>query len=470
MPAHLAALFDCVQRRPRPEDVAELVLEALGTRPPVTPDERTLLERAAKNSLKARGWAMSSMAADFIRPTSGLPRSADTVATLLGVSPPDAAEAMRPEVMEAFLREVSPRIAKVYGASTQADKLTKAQRRERGLFKTTRWYNKRWRLLCRMEEKLSKLIRNQRKYLFTRVGKSGLAIEIPYEDFAADLDTACFVAYLSAKMSTRSVFTNGPQARAFDEIGAALLKRCEASPTARWDVIAHVLPDPDVLARVSDSKRGALLGRWWTLLGDMANLLEEIYGLAPFDRLAMIVARGNDSSTWNQTAKAWNQAREQWISLLYAMGLDSLLDAVCPGKVMRLMAADVARWHEASGGGLHPDTKVWAELPNPWEVLRGSARGGRADVKAACERAGVRPETWIGPPQGKQAAPIVPTPELVHGVSIASPELARQLRKAGVFSGKGLSGPVPDMYVVRDEHGAALHVEARSVTKKGATE
>jgi hypothetical protein len=36
---------------------------------------------------------------------------------------------------------------------------------------------------------------------------------------------------------------------------------------------------------------------------------------------------------------------------------------MCPGKVLRLMAADVAWWHRQSGGGLHQDTAVWKELP-----------------------------------------------------------------------------------------------------------
>jgi hypothetical protein len=37
--------------------------------------------------------------------------------------------------------------------------------------------------------------------------------------------------------------------------------------------------------------------------------------------------------------------------------------------------------------------------------------------------------------------PFRPTPELVHGVSVGHPELARVLKKLGFFSGKGLKLP-----------------------------
>ena len=458
MTPHRDALYAATQRRPRPEDVAELVLEALGDRPAVDPRERALLDKAAAHSLRRMGYALSSMAADFARPSSGIAKTATTAASLFGIAAPDAIDAMDPEKMTAFLVEAGKVIAKSHGASSLADKLTKTERRALGLFKTTRWYNKRWRLLCRMEKKMQRLLFNQRRYLFTRVGKSGLAVEIPRADFVEDLGTACFIAYLSARMSLRSTFTNTSQVKAFDEVAEVLLKRCEASATTRWDLIAHVLADARVLARLSDEARGVLLGRWWELLTEMADLLGEIHGKSAFDRSTMIVSPGNDSSTWNQVAGGWNKAREQWISLLHAMGLETVLDAVCPGKVMRLMAADVARWHLATGGGVHPGTKVWAALPPPWDAVRGLAPCGRALVEDACRAAGVKPEDWTGPKTAGAAVAFTPTPELVHGVSVSSPALAETLRRAGVFSGKGTKGPLPAVHVVRDAVGAALHV------------
>jgi hypothetical protein len=136
-----------------------------------------------------------------------------------------------------------------------------------------------------------------------------------------------------------------------------------------------------------------------------------------------------------------------------------LLDDLCPGKVLRLMAADVAAWHGASGGGLHPDTRVWAALPAPWDALARKARCTRAMVEAACRNHGVDPAGWTGPRPPKLPVPFRPTPELVHGVAIGSPGLATLLREAGWFTGK-MAAPVAIPVVVdRDEHGAALRAD-----------
>ena len=65
------ALFESIQKRPRPEDVAELLLElfpgAFGA------EERLLLNRAARESLKRNTYAYSSMAADFARVVGACP-------------------------------------------------------------------------------------------------------------------------------------------------------------------------------------------------------------------------------------------------------------------------------------------------------------------------------------------------------------------------------------------------------------
>jgi hypothetical protein len=126
-----------------------------------------------------------------------------------------------------------------------------------------------------------------------------------------------------------------------------------------------------------------------------------------------------------------------------------------------LMAADVAAWHRSSGGGLEPDTQVWNELPPPWEVLSGAATCTREHVEEVCRRHGVDPvkKGWVAPPPERRVEKFAPTPELVHGVAVAGPELAAVLRKAGWFSGKPIR-PLPDstgpVAVVRDEHGFAL--------------
>jgi len=449
----LKALYESVQTRPRPEDVAALIEEVL----PLTAREKATLAKATAGSLKKHAYAYSSMAADFTRPVSAEKqvKTAATVFSIGGtqVTPLSAAECMNPTRVEEYVRTLGETIHKVYGDKTR---LTKAQRREVGLFKVQRWYNKRFRILCRMEEKIGKLAWNIRKYEFTRVGKSALATKLSYEDFSAHLPTACFVAYLSAKMNKRSVFTNASQEKAFDEIAAMLLNKADSAPGTRWDVIAHVYPEERVLRHLKDEQKGRLLGAWWSLLADMADMMRDIAQTMSLNRSTMIVARGNDSSTWNQVALGWNTARGHWISVLYALKMESLLTEICPGKVMRLMAADVAAWHQMSGGGIHPDTAVWAALPPPWDVIRGERVCSRQIVETACLQNNVDPEKWTGFKKGAVPTPFKPTPELVHGVAVSSAFLAAALRKAGVFSGKGSNGEAPPFEVVRDELGFAL--------------
>lgn len=452
----IQALYDCVQRRPRPEDVAELVLEVLGT--DLKSGERKLLDTAARNSSKRSVWGYSSMAADFARPNSHVENQVKIASQLFGVESMTAAACMDPDRVEAFIKSVSGVVHKVWGANNfKGDRLNKAERQKLGLFKCQRWYNKRWRLLARMEKKLQNLVWNQRKYLFTRIGKSGLAVEIPFEQFSADVNTACFIAYLSARMSLRSTFTNTSQVRAYDKIAEMLFNRAVEKGTVRYDVVAYLMPDEKVLSKLSDEQKGMMIGRWWALLTDMADMLHECHRTSNFRRDSMIVKRGDDSSTWNQVAGGWNQARSHWLSIIHAMGLDSMLDTVCPGKVMRLMAADVAYWHQSSGGQIHPDTAVWAALPAPWEVVRGDKECTRSVVERVCDEHGVKREQWTGPRLDREAVEFTATPELVHGVSVTSPALAAMLRKGNAFSGKAIRGTVPgNVEIQRDSHGAAL--------------
>jgi hypothetical protein len=72
----------------------------------------------------------------------------------------------------------------------------------------------------------------------------------------------------------------------------------------------------------------------------------------------MVVRRGNDPTTWNVTAGAWNRLRDGWFALLYDLRMVVAVERMCPGKMLRLMAADVAWRHRQSGGGLHQATAV----------------------------------------------------------------------------------------------------------------
>ena len=434
----LDELFDTLARRPRPEDVAEKIRDVLGAE--LTRGERAILDRAAKGSLKRSFWGYSSMLADWHRPI-GVEGQRELAARLFpavpALGPDDAANA---DAVERYLRTVGVSIQKGFGASHFLfDRLNRFGRRTSGVRDSHRVYNRKFRLLRRMERRLTTLIAEQRKYRFVRVGKSSLATLLPKDVFTASASSASFVAYMSARSNLRSEFTVWGQQKAFDSIAEMLLERCRRDPRTSWLAIAHVHPSPEVLTHLSDAEKGRLLGVVYELFVDAADMLSTRWSaLKGVHRDTMTVQRGNDSSTWNQTASAFNKLRDQWVALVYALGMEAVIERSCPGKAMRLIAADVASWHRAVGHTGDPNTRVWFELPAPWDVVLGHARCTREQVRDACLRAGLDPETsgWTAPRPRTEVAPFRPTPELVHGVTVWSPHLAAVLREAGWFSGK----------------------------------
>lgn len=433
-------LHASLARRLRPEDVAELIRQELGDA--LSRSEARILDQAARGSHNRNAWGYSSMSTEFLRPV-GLRNQVHTARELFPtIAAPIDAECELPGVLTPYIAATSQTIARSPGESNfKEHRLNRARRAATGLGELSkRQYNKRFRLLTRMERKLATLEREIRKREFTIVAKSRLASRITHEEFVADRDSACFIAYLTARANLRSVFTNGPQQRAYDEIAEMLFDRCRRNVRTNWWAIAYIHPVREVLTNLSDEQKGRFVATWFEMLTGIAELLREVWEKSRFDRSTMIVKRGDDSTTWNATAGAWNKAREAWIELLHALEMEEVLDRLCPGKVLRLMAADVAAWHRASGGGLEPDTAVWATLPTPWEVLAGSEPCTREDVEAACLKHGVDPQqkVWTTPRTNRVIEAFRATPELVHGVEVGHPGLASILRKMGFFSGKHL--------------------------------
>ncbi|HVK02101.1 MAG TPA: hypothetical protein VM490_01370 [Armatimonadaceae bacterium] len=430
-------LYASIKSRWRPEDVAEAILEARGA--DLLPQERRALEVAARGSLKRQVVAYTSMLQDFARPV-GMARQVAKAMELFRTAPEMPLDrADDPAVVEAFVQHICPEVQKAFGRNSfKYDRLNREMRGAAGLDLSRRQYNKRFRLLTRMEAKLKTLVREWKKRTFQMVGKSGLASTLSWEEFAADADTACFVAYYTARANLRSEFTVSGQQRAFDQIAEMLLERCRRSATANWFAVAHVLPTQEVLARLTDEQKGTLLARWFGVLQEVGALLESLFNASEINRDTMIVRRGNDSTTWNNTTGAWNRARDNWIALLHALGMGEVLDSLCPGKALRLMAADVTVWHLSLGRGLPAENAVWAELPLPWEVLGGRAVCTRNTVLESCRRHGVDAEKsgWAGPKPPPGVVRFRATPELVHGVTVANPFLATVLKREGFFSGK----------------------------------
>ena len=435
----VAKLHAALVRRDTPETIARIILQGLG--PGLGHPILRLQLRLVSNASVPSRFRWSSMSATFrapVRPDRQVAKARELAELFLGQGLPESDD---PDVLEAFARSFAALIGKEPGRSSfMHDRLGRGARSAAGLSLSRRRYSKLFRLAGRLERRVQSLRREESRHRFVLLGKAALAPDLTLEDFAGHLPTAAFVAYYAARMKLRSEFTAGPQQRAFDTLAERLLRWCASSDETRWFAVAHVFPRSDVLARLTEEQKAALLRRWYGILTELAEQLETAWSGSGIDLDTMIVRKGNDSSTWNILAGAWNRARDHWIALIEAMELDALFDAMLPGKVMRLMAADVAAWHRNDGGTIHPDTLVWRDLAKPWDVLRGERRCTRAEVEAACARRGVDPgkSGWAAARPRTAVAEFRPTPELVHGVTVDNPWLAQLFREARVYSGKKL--------------------------------
>ncbi len=433
----LSALYKTLNERQRPEDIAQLILEH---RTELTDSERSALEKAAKKSLKSTltGW-FSSMPNTFKEPY-GMRKQLNKAEELFNKSfSKDDFDFLDTKKIETYIQGLNEIIGKTVGQSDyKNDRLNSEERKKQNLGLSRRQYNKLFRHLGRLEVKLRTLMREQQKLRFTKISKASLASEIEWEDFNKDTSTACFVAYYSARAYRRSVFTAYGQEKAYDEIADVLYKEAIKGAGANWWAIAHVYPKPEVVNKLTDEQKGLLLGKWTNVIEDVAKLLEEVWNRSNINRETMVVRKANDSSTWNQTAGAWNKARDSWMSLVYSLGMEEVLHRVCFGKVMRLMAADVVAWHRAEGSDIDPDTKVWNEIALPWQVFKREAKCNIDEVRNICAKYAIDPEKsgWITPRPRTHIEEYKPTPELVHGVIVESPFLAKILKDAGFFSGK----------------------------------
>jgi len=466
MSSAIESLYQSIQARPRPEDVAELIQGLIQAELASTQDQEVkkrlrklhhALEPAAKNSLSRGINSYTSMSQDFAR-VVGCDKMVATTAKIFQIpDPPSAIECLIVEKVEDFMTRMAETISVTPGyVNFLRDRLNREQRVSAGITLKKRPYNHRFRAIRRLQCKILKMIKNGKKYQATRIAKSAGATKITLDELGRDLHTAYFVAYLAARMGLRSTFTCDSQVRAYDSISEALYQNAKQSKTTNWWAIALVHPQKEVLAKLSDEEKGMLVGTWTETLHMLSDLLRDTYNANNFDLTNMVVRRGNDSSTWNSAAGAWNKARDQWIKLLFDLKMEGMIQFYFPGKVLRLMAADVVAWHSIGKGddGLHPDTKVWRELPRPWEVFSGDAQCTVQMIEEACARHGVRREGWALPHDDRQAVQYTPTPELVHGVTVTSPFLASIIKSAGGFSGKGMSYHV----------GADVHLSADGKT------
>jgi hypothetical protein len=386
-----------------------------------------------------KGWR-SAMSSKFERPAD-MKDTADVLIAVARKAWPDfplkPAKGDDPDDVAGLLASV--RILMIMQEGKTSFKTDRLDRKERAKHPTLkdmsrRRYDKLFRLVGRLEKDIERFGVQSELADLTRFAKLGMAGEVPWSQFSASPATAAFVAYYAANLGRRSLFTAGKQARAFDSASEFLLERLEKDPKASWVAAAHVFPRTDVLTRLTPQERGDLLQRALQVMTRTAELLKATV-TETMDIENLVVRRGDDSSTWNALAGAWNKARDLWIATSWTLD-PTISDAFLPGKMLRLMAADVVAWHRRTNG-LDPDTKVWQQLPRPWEVMSGEKACTREGVIRACQLVGVDPASsgWAKPRARTKVDVVRDTPQTVHGVVVSHPQLALILRKAGWFSG-----------------------------------
>lgn len=216
-PAWIEPLYAFLAARPRPEDIAKAVLRLFPNPPHALRWRRRSLGR-------------SNLPTEFERPTP-LTHSANVLALLLGEPPLDDESSLGP-ALDAMLAKAREAIAAPTGdLDLQTARRNRESRTQAGLTMSRRRYNKLFRLVAFLEEERAGSLRHAAMTALLSEAKTGLVAHVPREAFARDANTAMFAAYLAARMGVRSEFTVAPQQRAFDDLGDAMLKTLERSPT-----------------------------------------------------------------------------------------------------------------------------------------------------------------------------------------------------------------------------------------------
>ncbi len=313
-------------------------------------------------------------------------------------------------------------------------RLEKQDRRKNTEFVSSNSYNKRFRFALRCVEKIDKDREAKTKFIFERISKSRLSHMITLDEFIECKDAAYFIAYFVSQLNRRSQFTAGKQHRAFDKISEFLFKRIPENSKS-WKIVSLVFPK--AISKCSDIEKGEILSKYFSVMELCSKYLQSLVSKNDINMQTMVVKRGNDSYTWNIVAGAYNKCRDGWIEAVYSVNQDEILDVFLPGKVLRLMAADVA-WG-LHGGDLHVDNKVWSEIPKAWDVILGKDVCGKKVIRNVCEKYKVNVHSWILPRE-YSACEVQDTKNLLHGIEVSSKSFANLLKQNGYFAGsKGQS-------------------------------
>ncbi|GGV16492.1 hypothetical protein GCM10010495_33510 [Kitasatospora herbaricolor] len=416
--AALDRISASIRLRSDPAAVARLVRELL---PGLSPAEAARLEGAGR-----RTWAVAPAPAA----PAGAGRQLAVAGALFG-SVGGTVPAGGAEQVARAVRFGGREIGRPPGAADFRERLNREARAAAGLGGLSkRQYNKRFRLLRRLEAKQEVLELAERERRAAALAETGLLSLLDAARPTGDLATACLIAFQAARRHCDPDVTGWLSRRAGHRVTELLLARAAASPGTDWWALAHVHPVREVVTRLTEHQRGLLAGRWSAGLRETAALLERAHGRCSIEPTAMFARPGDDAYAWNLAARAWNAARVQYLEVLEALGAQEVLGRVCPGQVAWLDVIEPESWRRWVSDRKFREIEVWAGLPLPWQVLAGTEDCPAELVERVCRRHGVDPvRTGWTTGRARWAAPAGRlTAAFVDGVAEADPVLARVLR------------------------------------------
>lgn len=325
---------------------------------------------------------------------------------------------------------LAPFIGWMGGDFTKATRLNRQQRAQLGLGWSKQKYNKLVRQMRRTQTHAFALQRQILQRQMCLVARTGLAYSITVDEMRADPAAAAFVAYYVARRHQAGGRFPHVEHNPLGVTEQMLLTRChDRGVNTDWWMIARSWPAPMPVAWLDDGLRGQLMGRWMGFMRLAAGRLRELHDGWPgggLDRELMRARTGEPWSTWNTVARCYNAARAGWLDCLTAVGTQRMLSVMCPGRAVPLTGGQAGT----------AQTRLWAALPPPWDVLDGRVPCTARDVMLAAAHEGVVPHTdgWLTITAAvleTGGAPV--TPLLAQGIQDSDPDWAKALVGAGMF-------------------------------------